>query len=64
MRMLAAGLLLGTRQADSEQLEGFSLKRRRPSGEDDLGLWVERGVGDVVGERSEVLQQGLKAMQG
>ena len=57
-------MLLGTRQVDPEQLEGFFLKRGGPSGEDDLGLWIERRMGDVVGERSEVLQQGLKAMQG
>ena len=46
-----------------EQREGLGLKRRGPGGEDDLRLGVELGVGDVVGERAEVLQQGPEAMQ-
>ena len=61
--MYVSGGLLGTRHADSEQLEGFFLNRRWPSGEDDLGLWVEGCVSDVVGQRRQILYQGLKAVQ-
>ena len=59
-----AGVLLGTCGVDAKECEGLFLQGRGPGGEDDLGLRVERRVGDVIGERAEVLHQGAKAVDG
>lgn len=56
-------MLLGTVGVHAKQSEGFVLQRCGASRDDDLGVGMEAGVGDVIGECTEVLQQGCEAVQ-
>lgn len=52
----STGWLLGTSGADVQKAEGLFLNGRGPSGHDDLGVWIEWRVADVVRERSQIVE--------
>ena len=54
--------LLGTGGIESQQFEGLLLQRSGPCGNGDLGLGIERRVGDVVGQGAQVLEQRSEAV--
>ena len=57
-----ANALLGTFQANPEQLESFSLQRSRSSDEVE-GLGISQGSDDaVVGNRGQIVEQGPEAV--
>jgi hypothetical protein len=61
---ISDGCLLCSYGIDPEKRKGFFLQGRCPGGEGELGCWVERRIGNVTGERAQILYQGAKAVSG